>query len=447
VLPADFRYIAAVISREDRVKMRICGVFCLGILFLTIPSLSAPQAVVDQPSERQTKRVAYVKRMFVDAYEANAKKDPKWDALAHDAVAATARLWSDDPASNDDEIADMFNKSGEAMEAGCDDALIHFARARSADAKASRPLKAREYDKAAQRMLESKYPPYTRADVLLGAASWTHAVTMPDDPAWQDNSEKYMDAAMAVMPQVVADPQLPPEQLLKLITTTGAVSRSIKGDRLVLVEKVMAMLEKSPHPKSVALATLGEVMIVYAWDARGSGYANTVTPQGWKLFGERIALARKLLDEAWKLDPNCCDAATAMLTVMKAQSRPRAEMEMWFKRAMKLDPCNKQACIRKMDFLDPKWGGPRPAGRFKSTAWIPGNFLAEGAFLVSAFVATAKPFAFHLAVRDAVGFHVTDPLEGGSARGDWDGEYPGVVRPLLPWTTVFNSDASAPPPP
>jgi lipopolysaccharide transport system ATP-binding protein len=97
--------------------------------------------------------------------------------------------------------------------------------------------------------------------------------------------------------------------------------------------------------------------------------------------------------------------------------------------------------------LDPKWGGPRPVGRLKSTAWIPGNFLAEGAFLVSAFVATAKPFALHLAVRDAVGFHVTDPLEGGSARGDWDGEYPGVVRPLLPWTTVFNSDASAPPPP
>jgi lipopolysaccharide transport system ATP-binding protein len=87
--------------------------------------------------------------------------------------------------------------------------------------------------------------------------------------------------------------------------------------------------------------------------------------------------------------------------------------------------------------LDPRWRSPRPVGRFTSTAWIPGNFLAEGAVLVSASVSTSKPFRFHLGVMDAVGFHVTDPLEEGSARGDWDGDFPGLVRPLLPWTTTF----------
>jgi lipopolysaccharide transport system ATP-binding protein len=97
--------------------------------------------------------------------------------------------------------------------------------------------------------------------------------------------------------------------------------------------------------------------------------------------------------------------------------------------------------------LDPQWRGPRPTGRFTSTAWIPGNFLAEGAVLVSASISTLKPFAFHLVVRDVVGFHVTDPLEGDSARGDWDGDYPGLVRPLLPWTTTLNSDAPAAPSP
>jgi hypothetical protein len=166
-----------------------------------------------------------------------------------------------------------------------------------------------------------------------------------------------MNAAMALMPQVVAEKQLPPAQLMGLINTTGAVSRNIKGDRLVLVEKVMTMLEKSPHPKSLALTALGSEMLLYAWDARGSGYANTVTPEGWKLFAERIALARKLLTEAWKLDQSNCEAATAMLTVMKAEGSPRGEIEMWFKRAMKLDPCNKRACMQKMDCLDPKWGG------------------------------------------------------------------------------------------
>ncbi|MFO1465163.1 MAG: hypothetical protein U1F35_01755 [Steroidobacteraceae bacterium] len=35
-----------------------------------------------------------------------------------------------------------------------------------------------------------------------------------------------------------------------------------------------------------------------AWKARGDGFSNTVTPEGWKLFEERLAKARKLMDEA-----------------------------------------------------------------------------------------------------------------------------------------------------
>ena len=30
---------------------------------------------------------------------------------------------------------------------------------------------------------------------------------------------------------------------------------------------------------------------------------------------------------------------------------------------------------------------------------------------------------------------VTDSLEGDSARGDWTGHMPGVMRPMLKWTT------------
>jgi lipopolysaccharide transport system ATP-binding protein len=103
-------------------------------------------------------------------------------------------------------------------------------------------------------------------------------------------------------------------------------------------------------------------------------------------------------------------------------------------------------CLFGTSDVDPKWRAPRPAGRFTSTAWIPGNFFAEGIIIVSVSVSSFKPFRTHLLQRDVIAFHVTDPLEGGSARGDWDGDFPGLVRPLLPWTNTFNSDASAPPP-
>jgi lipopolysaccharide transport system ATP-binding protein len=78
---------------------------------------------------------------------------------------------------------------------------------------------------------------------------------------------------------------------------------------------------------------------------------------------------------------------------------------------------------------------PRPVGRYVSTAWIPGNFLAEGTLLVGACVSTYDPFVVHFWEREAVAFQVIDSLDGDSARGDYAGKMPGVVRPLLRWTS------------
>ena len=41
----------------------------------------------------------------------------------------------------------------------------------------------------------------------------------------------------------------------------------------------------------------------------------------------------------------------------------------------------------------------------------------------------------HAGCIDAVSFHVQDPGEGDSARGRFTGQWKGVVRPLLEWTT------------
>ena len=85
---------------------------------------------------------------------------------------------------------------------------------------------------------------------------------------------------------------------------------------------------------------------------------------------------------------------------------------------------------------EPAWQRtPRPVGRFFSTAWIPGNFFSEGTIIVGAAVSTMDPVTIHFFERDAVAFQVIDKFEGDSARGDYAGPYPGVVRPMLRWTT------------
>lgn len=84
----------------------------------------------------------------------------------------------------------------------------------------------------------------------------------------------------------------------------------------------------------------------------------------------------------------------------------------------------------------------RPAGHYVNTAWIPGNFLAEGIFFVEASVITVNPNIVQFNEREAVAFQVIDSLEGDSARGDWAGSMRGLIRPMLKWETRFSPNGS-----
>jgi lipopolysaccharide transport system ATP-binding protein len=90
---------------------------------------------------------------------------------------------------------------------------------------------------------------------------------------------------------------------------------------------------------------------------------------------------------------------------------------------------------------DPTWRGqPRPPGRYISTAWIPGNFLAEGTMLIGPTMRTIEPDLLHFNESDSIAFQVIDAPGGGTARGDYTKAIPGVIRPLLKWDTDYHSD-------
>jgi len=95
---------------------------------------------------------------------------------------------------------------------------------------------------------------------------------------------------------------------------------------------------------------------------------------------------------------------------------------------------------------DVLWRDPQPEGDYTTTAWIPPNLLNEGAVLVSIALGTFA--AGGRTIRqahapDAVAFHVVDPGEGGTARGDYPGTWSAPVRPLLSWTTTQADVAAA----
>lgn len=92
---------------------------------------------------------------------------------------------------------------------------------------------------------------------------------------------------------------------------------------------------------------------------------------------------------------------------------------------------------------DPIWRGRvRPPGRYRSTAWIPGNYLAEGTMFLSVALETLDPRIMQFYERQVVAFSVIDSCEGDSARVDFAGKLRGVVRPLLDWSTVLNPESA-----
>lgn len=94
-------------------------------------------------------------------------------------------------------------------------------------------------------------------------------------------------------------------------------------------------------------------------------------------------------------------------------------------------------CLFNATDLDPAWRRQRkPVGSYVSTAWLPGNYLAEGLVVVSVGLTTYVPLTQHCFERDIVAFQVVDTPDGDSARGDFAGTMGGVVRPLLEWTTA-----------
>jgi lipopolysaccharide transport system ATP-binding protein len=91
-----------------------------------------------------------------------------------------------------------------------------------------------------------------------------------------------------------------------------------------------------------------------------------------------------------------------------------------------------------------EWRGrTRPAGTYRSTAWLPPHLLAPGRLRVGARL-WARPgeagpesgSVAELHPSDGVGFEV---LEGLASAGGFPEPLSGVVRPSVPWTTRFQS--------
>ncbi|OLE55860.1 MAG: hypothetical protein AUG51_01130 [Acidobacteria bacterium 13_1_20CM_3_53_8] len=92
------------------------------------------------------------------------------------------------------------------------------------------------------------------------------------------------------------------------------------------------------------------------------------------------------------------------------------------------------ANLHSMSLTDDPWfGRPHPLGMFQSVCRIPGNFLNEGHYSVSAILGKV-PDKTQVLEDQVLSFHVHDT---GEMRKHYYGGWVGVVRPRLAWHTEY----------
>lgn len=122
----------------------------------------------------------------------------------------------------------------------------------------------------------------------------------------------------------------------------------------------------SARPQSIAAhLALAETYVNYAYKARGSGYADTVSESGWHLYGSRIALAASTLAEAAQLKEKCPYWYEVTQQVALAQGWDKSQARELFEQAVAFEPSYYHFYREYANFLLPKWyGEPGEAGTF-----------------------------------------------------------------------------------
>ncbi len=72
-------------------------------------------------------------------------------------------------------------------------------------------------------------------------------------------------------------------------------------------------------------------------------------------------------------------------------------------------------------------------GRYTATAWIPGNLLTEGVFSISVAIFLPNPVHVMIHEQNILSAEIFTDFSKLSARGNYAGDFPGVIRPLLKW--------------
>jgi hypothetical protein len=107
----------------------------------------------------------------------------------------------------------------------------------------------------------------------------------------------------------------------------------------------------------------GRLLIDWGWEARGEGWASTVTDEGGRLFQQRLGRARTELEQAVAANPSGVLAHVLLIRVARGLSLSPEYVEDHFGEVVRRQPHLFLAYSEKFEYLRPRWLGDADALR------------------------------------------------------------------------------------
>lgn len=306
-------------------------------------------------------RLQWVRQTTVEVFDKNVAPKTPWAGKGREALEALAKEGAQF-ALNGDQIdhslrAKCHRLVKAALDAGADDPLIRYWGRKldnwSGQQKWYENLA--EGEEIVRALDASRYP-----DIRKLYAVYNLVVELTNSPPTEPRRSslpKWEARFWELFERLAASEDPIVRENVMTIADRWAGLAAKKSSRLEAWEAILQHLRKGKSPRYEQLYAEAIVAIDRGAKARGSGLADSVTPEGWKVFFEENEKAKKLLEQAAALNPDDWAAPTMMVHLCRGLQLDYENTVKWFDLAMKANPDNCVACEKMLKYLHPKWGG------------------------------------------------------------------------------------------
>jgi hypothetical protein len=285
-------------------------------------------------------------RQYLEAYKKDGRRNEPCDADAIKFLEAWITTTYGKPLpTNSPSLGSMANKL--VGQAGCDDPVVLTIAAAVCD---ERFETTKRFEKAVAAFAGAKYKAYPQfyATVALANQLGRDTGRLPE-----------LDRkALNLLKKSLADGSLTPADSPELAENliNGWGSSFFERNNILITQ----IFKQTKGFEWLGLVSEGKYQREEAWRARGNGYSDAVSTEGWKGFAEHLALASVALSNAWKMNPERAIAPATMVAVAMGQGNAE-EMRVWFDRATAAQIDYPSAWSSMRWGLRPRWYGSHEA--------------------------------------------------------------------------------------